>query len=165
MICLFLNDFGFIVVFNVFLQCWETSFRLWRVAFNSPNAITTNTLKDFHTIMGDNMHKAIGLSHIHNWQLIDWSYCISHFWMSKVHMIMLMWVYFWPRWRVYLAFGWSKHFLTFQVWYSSGNTKTWSVLRNCSLETWIGNPYWLALCNYNSFLSGPIPNAPPYKKT
>jgi hypothetical protein len=145
------------------VEKWVLNFG--EVSFNSPNAITTNTLEDLCTIMGDNMHKVVGLSHIHSWRLVDWRCCIGHFRTREVHLIMLMWVYFWPRWRVYLAFGWSKHFLTFQVRYSNENTRTWGVFGNCNLKIWTGNPYWLAFCDCNSFFFRPILDAQLYNKT
>jgi hypothetical protein len=75
--------------------------------------------------------------------LFGWSHCIGHFQMKEVHLIMLVWIYFWFWWKVYLAFWWSKYF-TFQVRFSSEKTRTWSVkwkhIKVVKLE-WIRFPF------------------------
>jgi hypothetical protein len=81
--------------------------------------------------VGDNKIRVVGLPHIHYWQLVDWSHCIGHFQMREVHLIMSLWIYFWPKWKVYLVFSCFKHFFTFQVWYFIEKTRAWGVLNNC----------------------------------
>jgi hypothetical protein len=60
------NDFGFVVMFSVFLQHQEMIVWLWGTTFYSPNAIPTKALKDLHTIVGDNKISIDGFSHMKN---------------------------------------------------------------------------------------------------
>jgi hypothetical protein len=36
---------------------------------------------------------------------VDWSSHIGYFWTREIHPIIMMWIFFLPRWKVYLAFG------------------------------------------------------------
>ncbi len=142
-IYLFWNDIGFVVMFSVFVWHRAMTIWLWGTMFNLLYVIPKESLKDFLTIVGDNKMKVIGLLHIHSSRLFGWSHCIGHFQMKEVHLIMLVWIYFWFWWKVYLAFWWSKYF-TFQVRFSSEKTRTWSVkwkhIKVVKLE-WIRFPF------------------------
>jgi len=127
MICLFWNDYGFIVMFNVFVQHRTMTIWFQGTMFNVANAIPIKVLRDLHTIVGDNMMRDVGFLHIHNWRLVGQNHCIGHFRMKEVHPTMWVWICFWPKWNICLAFCWSKHFFTFQVQYSNKKTKAWSV--------------------------------------
>ncbi len=50
MIYLFWNGFGFVAVFNVFLQCQIMSVSLGGTSLNSPNALTKKAFKDLQTM-------------------------------------------------------------------------------------------------------------------
>jgi hypothetical protein len=163
MIYLFWNDFGFAVMLVSFCNTEQQLFdfegqcSICQMLFPKKHSKTSTPLWVITWLMS----LPFPTSTIDYW-LIGAVILASFGWEKFIRSCQCEFV-FDPSGRSTLHLGWSKHFFNFQVQYSSKKTWAWGVLGNYN-KNFDKVPKLIGPCKHNSFLSKPIPNAPPCKK-